>query len=603
MATALRYTETDSIFLSIVKRLLKRHSNPHTKLGRIQNETVSDLTEFAILVGIFDDPNQFKNRTELRAAIKNWWLTDFTGERLKTQLGTILTNGNDENEILYARNLILESGIKLKTVQEKNKLSWEQIEEKFQTWLEDQEILSTDSEKSFSSQDEELLTLFDEERVKIINSILGKTFVDIITWEQYLKELRETKQTLKLAFIEATERFQLNKNPSDTDQQILDQYKNYILLIQNRIDSVIKNKPAQKVKMTEIKPKLTPRYFSGDTSEKVNSWFTHFEKVATTLNWSDATKLQFLPIYLCGEAQNFWDRRTLEQRPPTTYAGWVEEIKKRFYDPNEPEVARRALFESKQTQEETPRQYLEKIIALCFQADANMSEAEKIRWTKNGLNTGILKMIGTTKTETLDDLRTALGTAEQTIGLLQARKQGDQKSLIEKLQKQVAQLELTVQKKNPQTDGHRGRGNWDNNRSRSNNSRGRGSNSRNYYSNNQRGSYNNSYHRQGNFQNQGSQNYRGQNSYRGRGQRSRGNYYRGNNYSGNNGRTYQNSNYNQNGWYNQNPQQYGFQNNAQQNDGQNYQPQTTSHFNNQETAGNYRGQQPHNSNQSYPKNA
>lgn len=52
-------------------------------------------------------------------------------------------------------------------------------------------------------------------------------------------------------------------------------------------------------KMTEIKPKLTPRYYSG-INEDPEKYFDHFRRIATNLNWTAKTTLEMLPCFFIG---------------------------------------------------------------------------------------------------------------------------------------------------------------------------------------------------------------------------------------------------------------------------------------------------------------
>ena len=60
-------------------------------------------------------------------------------------------------------------------------------------------------------------------------------------------------------------------------------------------------------------PKATPRPFSGEVdlqgvSEEPATWLKHFNLVAQQNGWDDGPKkLQNLPIYLTGEAEQWYD--------------------------------------------------------------------------------------------------------------------------------------------------------------------------------------------------------------------------------------------------------------------------------------------------------
>lgn len=63
----------DSILIQLAKKIVKKYTTEGAKLGRIGNETLQDLTKFAILAGIVSVHTPKLTRDSIRQSIKAWW--------------------------------------------------------------------------------------------------------------------------------------------------------------------------------------------------------------------------------------------------------------------------------------------------------------------------------------------------------------------------------------------------------------------------------------------------------------------------------------------------------------------------------------------------
>lgn len=314
-------------------------------------------------------------------------------------------------------------------------------------------------------------------------------------------------------------------------------------------DSEIEPEMAQ-----EIKPKLSPRYFSGQ-NEAVKDYFLHYERVSQNLHWSEETKVSMLPIYLIGDAQKYYTMLSASMTARATFEDYKQAFIKRFQDPMLTEKLRTQLYTKRQGKDETARNFLNDVQLLAYEIDPQISEKEILRVAQLGFQPDITYKIASAKKDTLTDLRAAIDRTELSLEYAKIREtqatQEKTEEQLKTLQKQVNNL--TLQKT---------RGAHNNQRRAAGRAYRGGFRGRNH---------NNSYNSHTNFKSRGYQNsYRGNNYRNGYGNRGRS-FYRGNNrgstrgYHNNHNANY-NSNYNQNSNYSQNPQQQnqqtGYQNNT-----------------------------------------
>ncbi|KAF6215313.1 hypothetical protein GE061_010065 [Apolygus lucorum] len=197
--------------------------------------------------------------------------------------------------------------------------------------------------------------------------------------------------------------------------------------------------------MAEQQIKITPRYFSGQ-NENVEDYFTHFSRVATSLRWTEQSKINMLPIFLLGDAQEYYTMKAAEGNPPTSFADWQIALTARFSDPMQKERLQTELYSKKQNKEESARDYVHKIEQLAYRVDSDMSVAEKCRIIQMGLNPDMTRMIATANKENVEELKTAIARAELALqyaklGEAEQEKRGTDERL-SALQRQINQLTL-----------------------------------------------------------------------------------------------------------------------------------------------------------------
>ena len=131
---------------------------------------------------------------------------------------------------------------------------------------------------------------------------------------------------------------------------------------------------------------VVPKFFKGTPEEDSEKYIIQFERAAQCNNWDDDAKKRYLPVYLEGTAQLWFQDWSREHNiASTTWASFVDTFKYAFLSVAKVDVAERKLYSRKQKLGESAEDYLYEMLDLCHAVDEKMPEAKIVRYIVKGL--------------------------------------------------------------------------------------------------------------------------------------------------------------------------------------------------------------------------
>lgn len=220
----------------------------------------------------------------------------------------------------------------------------------------------------------------------------------------------------------------------------------------------------QAVQVRELMPIVVPNKFGGTAKESVTRFLKQFERAAFANQWTEETKLAYLPCYLEGAALDVYDELEAED---LTYEDACQRLKEAFQTAQLEEKAFFDLTTRKQRWNEDVQEFISEMVRLCLRVNPTMDEKEKTQYVLRALNDKrVVEKVALMDNTTVVKLRKNIMKVEMSQRLM--NEQGgspgpsgssgrqpmdrhetqDQSYEIRKLQERIKQLETTQGRRN-----------------------------------------------------------------------------------------------------------------------------------------------------------
>jgi len=154
----------------------------------------------------------------------------------------------------------------------------------------------------------------------------------------------------------------------------------------------IRHNPNMATKATKVP--VVPKILKGTPDEDPEKYLIQFERAAICNNWNDNCKERYLPVYLEGTANTWFQNWSRNNNIATiTWAGFKPIFTKAFLSTAKVEVAERKLNTRKQRIGESAEDYLYEMVDLCYAVDELMPEAKVVRHIIKGLRPTFLEKV------------------------------------------------------------------------------------------------------------------------------------------------------------------------------------------------------------------
>lgn len=485
---------TFSPLVHLIDRLLKRYHNPNTKLGIPKGGTVQLIAK--IIYYISPNPPTFHDRSDARQFIRDFWGREWTQEAILQQIQTTLEIAYDDVDYLQAKHLVLNSGI-LKITKEpvdplkpRGKDTLAPREALKDLLLDDEVVTPIESDEEGSvdishfslppaptADFRQLVEQITETRSEFIKQITQKE-VGLSEAPGVLKALR-THRILVERDIELL-RLQIDIETcpvkKEFQEDLVKSLEHDTALLHQKTSNLVKllqghstKPPLNKMNSEErTLPKLSPRCFDAQ-SEGVKSWASHFREVSAVNNWSEATQLKLLPLYLVHGPKRWYEMTKTQAEPPQTLDDWITKLINQYHDRGLVERSRLKLNTMRQGKDQKPLDFLNSFMDIVADADIKMEQSEMVRLLKLGLLPKVTRQLATNKVEHVNALKDALTQIEATDDLIESHNATDPNLIAEKLgklEKKIAELTLkssgkgeTKKSERQENNAQRGRGN------------------------------------------------------------------------------------------------------------------------------------------------
>ena len=167
---------------------------------------------------------------------------------------------------------------------------------------------------------------------------------------------------------------------------------------------------------------VVPKTFSGKATEDPDHYLIAFDRAAKCNNWTEDCKMTYLPVYLEGTA-NFWYQNWFKNQAVITWKSLETAFKKAFNSVAKTEVAEQKLQARKQLLGETPEDYIYEMIDLCAKADPAMPVAKQVRTIIKGLRPSYLEKVHLLDPQTIGQLLEAVRKVHEAKYLVEVREE------------------------------------------------------------------------------------------------------------------------------------------------------------------------------------